>query len=409
MVLESSSGGTGRHVLDLAEGLTKRGCQVHVLYSTGRTDRFFLDRLERLARAGLRFTPMPMRTRIHPSDFAAVVATRRYLDRFGPFDVVHGHSSKGGAVARLAAFGKGVTTFYTLHGFIIMDPGVALLKRLVYLLIELALSLRTSRIIAVAPEEERSAVWMGLGRSRVLRIPNGVDPAELMPRDVARRQLGLDDNAFVIGFVGRLVSQKAPDVLVRAMRQVAAAAPNARLAMVGAGPLDQPLRVLARKTGVEDRILWLGERDVSGVLSALDVFAVSSCKEGLPYVVLEAMSAGLPVVATATAGVESLVESGVNGIVVACGDVDAFGDALVELARDPIKLQQYGRASRDRASSFTIDAMVERTLSAYWEALPGRDAVEPEPERSRSTSGASAAPVAGMALGASVTREPDPS
>jgi glycosyltransferase involved in cell wall biosynthesis len=399
MVLESSSGGTGRHVLDLAEGLTRRGCEVHVLYSTGRTDRFFLDRVDRLDRAGVRCTPMPMRTSIHPTDFSAVRAARRYFEDFGPFDVIHGHSSKGGAVARLAALGKGVAAFYTLHGFIIMDPGLARLKRMFYFLIELALSLRTDRIIAVAPEEERSAVRMGLGRSRVIHIPNGVDPPDLAPRNIARQQIGASAGAFVIGFVGRLVNQKAPDVLVRAMARAAGAAPHARLALVGAGPLDEPLRALARELKVEDRILWLGERDANTVLAAFDVFAVSSCKEGLPYVVLEAMSAGLPVVATATAGVESLVDTGVNGVVVPCGDSAAFSEALVELASDAAKVERYGLASRQRVARFTIDAMVDQTLAAYREVLQARQAPDGV------TSGASA----GMALAASVTREPDPS
>ena len=367
MVLESSSGGTGRHVLDLSEGLAARGCDVHVLYSTGRADRFFLERVERLA--GVRCAPLPMRTSIHPGDFFAVRAVRRYLDAFGPFDVVHGHSSKGGALARLAAVGKSPAAFYTLHGLIMMDPGLARWKRLFYLAIELALSLRTARVIAVAPEEEREAVALGLGKSRVVRVPNGVGPANLAPRAEARRAMGIPDGDFVVGFVGRLVSQKAPDVLVRAMKHVAAAAPNARLAMVGAGPLAESLRTLAGQEGVSDRVLWLGERDVSTVLAAFDVFAMSSCKEGLPYVVLEAMAAGLPVVATATAGVESLVQTGRNGTVVPCGDVDAFARAIVALANDPDAVARYGQASLEHVGKFTIDAMVERTLGEYLKVL----------------------------------------
>src|SRR5205814_9009851 len=125
---------------------------------------------------------------------------------------------------------------------------------------------------------------------------------EMTPRAHAGRLIRAGDDEVVIGFVGRFVSQKAPQVVVRAMRRVAAAAPRARLALVGAGPLEEPLRRLADELGVASRILWLGERDARTVMTAFDVFAISSCKEGLPYVVLEAMSAGLPVVATDTAG-----------------------------------------------------------------------------------------------------------
>ncbi len=180
MVVESSAGGTGRHVLDLSEGLAARGCEVHILYATSRADRFFLDRLASLR--SIRHAPLSMRTTIHPSDVSAVRAVRRYLQRHGPFDAVHGHSSKGGAVARLAALGLGVPAFYTLHGFIIMDPGLARSKRLFYLAIECTLSRFTQRVIAVSPEEGRAAVRLGLGRSRVVVVPNGIHAPHLTPR-----------------------------------------------------------------------------------------------------------------------------------------------------------------------------------------------------------------------------------
>jgi glycosyltransferase involved in cell wall biosynthesis len=371
MVVESSSGGTGRHVLDLSEGLTQRGCDVHVLYSTGRADRFFLDRTKSLR--GVRCVPLPMRTSIHPGDFAAVLAARRYVKEFGPFDAIHGHSSKGGAVARLAALGTSSAAFYTLHGFIIMDPLLALWKRAFYLGVELVLGLRTSRIIAVAPEERREAVRLGLGRERVVLVPNGVGPADLTPRSEARRAIGMvDDEAPVIGFVGRLVTQKAPELLVSAMAHVTAKCPAARLALVGTGPLELELRELVRDLGLDDRVLWLGERPASSVLAAFDVFAMSSRKEGLPYVVLEAMAAGLPVVAADSSGVDSLVATGVNGIVVPRGDAAAFGDALAALVADPALRARYGSVSLERIRHFTIDSMVEKTLALYTEAIERR-------------------------------------
>src|SRR3954454_22193203 len=177
MVVESSSGGTGRHVLDLCDGLIARGCEVHLIYSTGRIDALFIERLSGLPR--LRRTALRMRTGIHPSDFAVARAVRRYARDHGPFDAIHGHSSKGGAIARLAALGTGVPAFYTLHGLIMMDSGLAAWKRAFYLSIELGLSLRTTRIIAVSPEEQRAAVRLGLGKSRVALVPNGIGPARL--------------------------------------------------------------------------------------------------------------------------------------------------------------------------------------------------------------------------------------
>lgn len=365
MVVESSSGGTGRHVLDLCEGLLARGSEVHLVYSTGRIDRFFRDRLAALP--ALRHAGLPMRREIHPADTSLVKAVRRYLRENGPFDAVHGHSSKGGAVARLAAVGTGVPAFYTLHGFIIMDPGLPLWKRAFYLGIEVLLSWGTAGIIAVSPEEQRAAVRLGLGRNRVTLVPNGIRPVPPVPRAEARRALGVSDDALVVGFVGRLVDQKAPDVLLKAFARAAGEVPSADwvLAMIGSGPLGEGLRLQAADLGVADRVLWPGELDARGVLPAFDVFALSSRKEGLPYVVLEAMSAGLPVVATASAGVEILVRPGVNGYVPATDDVAAFAGALADLARDPARRTSQGAASRRLAGRFTVEAMVEGTLAAY--------------------------------------------
>jgi glycosyltransferase involved in cell wall biosynthesis len=367
-IVESAAGGTGRHVLDLAEGMIARGHEVHLAHSTRRIDQLFVDRLATIR--GARVLPLPIRTSPHPADLAIAWTLRRYMKHHGPFDLVHGHSSKGGALARLAAFGKRARAVYTLHGLIMMDPGLHPLKRAFYLAVERLLALRTSRIIAVSPEEARAAVRVGLGEHRVALVPNGVGPADLAPRDRARRTLGVSDDAHVIGFVGRLVDQKAPDVLLKAFAITANAAPRARLALVGAGPLEPQMRELAASLHVADRIHWLGERDARTVLAGFDVFAISSRKEGLPYVVLEAMAAGKPVVATSSAGVEILVTTGYNGHVVAPGDYDAFARGLTQLATDPALLARCGAASLARAGEFTVDAMVDRTLAAYTDRAP---------------------------------------
>jgi glycosyltransferase involved in cell wall biosynthesis len=106
--------------MDLAEGLLERDCDVHLIYSPRRMDKFFAHRLSKLR--ALKSVPLPMRRSIHPGDFAMVRGVRRYLREFGPFDVIHGHSSKGGALARLTALGTRAAAFYTLHGLIMMDP-----------------------------------------------------------------------------------------------------------------------------------------------------------------------------------------------------------------------------------------------------------------------------------------------
>jgi glycosyltransferase involved in cell wall biosynthesis len=369
MVVESAAGGTGRHVLDLSEGLIKRGCEVHLVYSTRRMDRMFQSRMESIPR--LRRAIVPMRTTLHPSDFTAVRAVRRYMRDNGPFDAVHGHSSKGGAIARLGAAFSGVPAFYTVHGLIMLDPMMAGWKRLFYLNVERALGLVTSHIIAVSPEEARATARMRIG-SRIVMVPNGIGELELTAREQARRAMGLADESLAIGFVGRLVPQKAPDILLRAFALVAQSNPQAVLVMIGSGPLADEMEKLAAQLGVQTRIRWLGERDAREYLAGFDLFALASRKEGLPYVILEAMAAGLPIVATSTSGVECLIHHGRNGFVVPPDNVAALARPMIELLDDSNLRLATGWASHGLVRRFTIDAMVDATLGVYRAAMQAR-------------------------------------
>ncbi len=363
LIVESSAGGTGRHVLDLADGLIARGHEVHMVHSTVRIDALFRERMAEIPH--LRCTALPMVASPGPRDLGQVRAIKRIVKVEGPFDVIHGHSSKGGALARLVALGTNARAYYTLHGLIMMDPGLSRMKYLFYLSVELLLAKRTSAIIAVSPEEARAARDLRLGRSKIHTVPNGLAPLALAPRDEARKAMGVSRDQVVVGFVGRLVSQKAVDVLIAAFTTASAVAPDSKLAIVGDGPLREELTKMAEKLGVDQRIIWLGECDARKYLAGFDVFAISSQKEGLPYVVLEAMWTGLPVVATAAAGVEILVQADVNGSVVETGNVTAFAAALVPLLRDTQLRARLGQGSRERAAAFSVDAMVESTINVY--------------------------------------------
>ena len=363
LIVESSACGTGRHILDLADGLIQRGHFVYLVHSTVRCDRLFQKRLAGIEGVGC--LALPMHTPPHPSDYGIVRAIRKFQSQHGPFDIVHGHSSKGGALARLAALGTGAKVFYTPHGLISLDTNLRWWKKGFYVSLERILSYFTDGIIAVAPEEERAAAAAGLSPHKLTTIPNGLEPLELAPRAAARRAIGVSDEQVVIGFVGRLVEQKAPDVLVKSFALASPTAPNARLAMVGDGPLSSNLKTISRELGVEDKIIWLGERDAREVLAGFDLFALASRKEGLPYVVLEAMAAGLPVVATRSAGVEILVRPDINGIVVPTDNIDAFARALTHLLQNRDLIMRFGAASRLTVARFSIDAMIDNTLGYY--------------------------------------------
>ena len=367
MVIECAGAGTGRHVLETTAGLLNLGVDDHMIYSTNRVDALFKNGLANIPQ--LKSHAILMTTNPSLKDFGVVKQVKRYMREHGPFDIIHGHSSKGGAIARLAKMGTKSKAVYTLHGMTVIDPTISRPKRALYWVVENILARFTSRIIAVSPEEARSAVKIGFGKKRVVLAPNGVGNLNFTPREIARQKMQLQPQHIAIGFVGRIVDQKAPHILVECFANTCAKVPNARLVLVGDGPLVQPLKDLGQKLGVLDKMFFCGEIDARTVFTGFDIFAISSRKEGLPYVVLEALAAGKPVVATDSSCVEILIESDVNGYIVPMDDVACFSESLIKLASNPEMMARFGTHSLQMAKDFTIDAMVRRTITAYGQVM----------------------------------------
>lgn len=372
-VVEASLAGVGSHVLDLAEGLLARDHDVHLVYSPRRQDRFFRHRIGRLQ--NLRAWPVDLRRRPHPSDFTGVQAVRRALREEGPFDVIHGHSSKGGAVARLAALTAGIPAVYTPHAVRTMDPTMSSLTRIAVGSAERLLA-SVSVLIAVSPREAEHLLRMGIPRERLRVVLNCIRPTELPTASRARSELGLPLDAWVVGFVGRLTTQKAPEVLLSAFYRVVQFVPEALLVIIGDGPLRRPLQRACEQLGLDKHVRWMGERNGQRSMPAFDVMALPSRYEGLPQVLLEALHAGLPIVATEEASAGLIVEPGVNGLVVPVDDPDAVADAILYMLTHDRERESFAWASRYRAARFTQDRMVEETEQVYREVVIGRPGEE---------------------------------
>ena len=371
-IVESASAGVGRHVGDLIERLAEREvAELHVLWSPKRVDRRFLDRLER---SNVRHQAIRMQRSIGPRDLLALLEVRAYLRNHGPFDVVHGHSSKGGALARLAAIGSRSRVVYTPHAFAAMDPSGRRCNRWLYRRLELFLAGLTDRVLAVSPEERDFAIEMGIPAGKLSVVPNGIEFDVLPARQGARRELGLGAEDVTVGFVGRLNSQKYPELLVQAFSSIARRFPQARLVIIGDGPLASQVESVVARRGSTGRVILAGARDGRRLMPAFDLLAMPSRYEGFAYVALEALAAGLPLLVTDTASARLTVEDGVNGYVVPV-DAAAFAERLGRLLEDEALRQRMGRNSAAKASSFSVDQMVESIWSAYEELCsPGHAA-----------------------------------
>ena len=363
LVTEAAGGGVGRHFLDLAAGLAKRHIEVVAIYSPTRCDAQFNQRKSQLQ--DVHFVPLPLRRSVQPGDLLDLWKLIDCIRTQGPFDVIHGHSSKGGALARLAGWHLRTPTLYTPHAFVTLDPKLSSLKRVIFGRIERWLGIFAAAVIAVSPDEAEHAQQLGIESSRIRMIPNGILQPDFPPREVARGNLGLATADFAIGFVGRLVSQKAPDILLKAFAALATRLPNLKLVIVGSGPLEGALRRRVDVAGLGSRVLFTGDIIATQVMPAFDLFCLSSRYEGMTYVLLEALAAGLPIVATRVGGVTLCVEDQVNGLIVAPDDAQALAAAVGRLIMDRDCLRQYANVSAERSGGFTADRMVAATLELY--------------------------------------------
>jgi glycosyltransferase involved in cell wall biosynthesis len=240
---------------------------------------------------------------------------------------------------------------------------------------------RADRVIAisaaVANYVTREIPNMSMDKVRIVHY--GIDPGPYAraegERARVRSELNVSAGEWLVGTVARLVRQKALDVLLRAFAdwQDRPDSPGAKLAIVGRGPLAEDLGQLARDLGIAERVVFLGFRtDIPALLAGFDVFALSSRYEGLGLVLLEAMCAGLPVVATRVSAIPEVVADGETGVLVSADDPYAFADALSHLHRhtDPSALGQSGH--RRALSSFNPSQMAARTDTVYSEARDQR-------------------------------------
>jgi len=342
--------GAARHCLTLSQALAARGHQVTLLYR---------PELGALDLPGVRCVPTGFGRR--PRDL------RRVLDLLAGADaeVIHTHMSSAHTTGVLLRLWRGVPTVATAHArhvqlhWIFNDQ-------------------------VIAPSRSTAAYHRRVNlvsAKRLTVINNFVDAGGIAPmapgaRAEARRRLGLEGNALVIGCVADITSNKRQSDLVKAARPLLSVRKDAVLLLMGATlDAEEMNRVRQAAEGLGDQVREFGRRtDVGEILAGLDIFALSSLTEEAPMAVLEAMAAGLPVAATDVGGVAELARDGVAALLTAPGDPAALGASLERLAGDPALRQRLGEAGRARAlgdfAPGPIVARIEEVLTIAAAARP---------------------------------------
>ncbi len=378
-VIEATTGGTRRHLLDLVNGLDPERFEFHVICATRRDPAFLAD-IEALRARGITVHIVPMTRAVSPQKDTAACRQLIRLLRRESYDAVHTHSSKAGVLGRIAARRAGVpAVIHTPHVFPFdMRSGAA--ARLLYRAIERRLARWSDRIVCVSRAGMLSAAAAGVAPAGQYDIiPNGVDLEELdgRPPQTADRkhELGIPPAAPVVGAVGRLSRQKNFRLLIDAADAVCHTMPEVYFVIVGEGEERQRLERRIEAAGLRERVLLPGRKeDIYPWYPMFDVFALSSDWEGMPYSLLEAMGCRRPVVATAVGGVAEAIRSGSNGIVVPPHRPRALSAALIDRLRAPAaERQRMGRAARETVGNhFAKQTMLSALENLYEETIEKR-------------------------------------
>lgn len=357
MLSQPADGGAFEHVVRLTGGLRRHGHRVTVCGPLGGLE----DRL------GAEVQTLDMVRAISVrSDATAMIGFAAIVRRLRP-DLIHAHSSKAGAVARVArAAAPRVPVVYTPHGFAFAGFVAREADRRLYRAAERALAPLASRTLCVCEAEGRLAASVGPAR-RVRVVHNGIDPpaqGELAPGLAELRATGP-----VIGVLSLLRPGKGLETLIDAMELVAARHPRCTVAVAGEGPERAALEARIAAAGLQDRVRLVGlTQGPAPLLRGCDVFCNPSWAESLPLSLLEAMHLDLPIVSTDVGGCREAVQHGQTGLLVAPRDGRALAAALTRLLEDPGFARDLGaRAGAVARRRFTTEQMVRGTLNVYGE------------------------------------------
>jgi len=292
--------------------------------------------------------------------------------------IVHTHSSKAGILGRFAAkAARASIIIHTVHGWSFHDYQLSAVNSF-YIFLEKLCATFTDRIIVVSNSDKQKGLKNLIGSDeQYIIIRYGIDINEFKDsgrRNLIRPTLGLNEDDLVVGMIACFKPQKSPLDFIKIAYSIKKEIPSTKFIMVGDGLLRKKARVLIKKLDLEEQVILAGWRnDIALILSALDIFVLTSLWEGLPISVLEAIAAGVPVVATDTGGISEVIDSGKTGYLVASRDRQTMQNRIEELLRDTEKRNEFANLAQKRINSeeFLLSKMAKDTEEVYFNLWKG--------------------------------------
>ena len=353
-------GGTEQVIRQLITGLDSERVTSEILCIDGQVGAIG----EQLRESGIPIVAVQRR----PGFDRSLIRIIRTRLRKGHFDVVHCHQYTPWVYGWFAALGLPVSVVFTEHGRFYPDR-----YRYKAALVNQAMARTTRAMVAISEATSQAlARYEFLPRSRIRVVYNGI--AALQPdRDrmaALRAELGIPDQAFVMGTVSRMDPVKNQSMMLRAFHRFLQQCPEGWLLVVGDGAERESLQFLAGELGISERVTFTGSvSQPANHMALMEVFLLSSFTEGTSMTLLEAMSLGIPAVATDVGGNPEIVREGINGMLVPVDDEQAFAEAMIGLWQEPETRSQLGQGARTRFDErFSREVMVNAYQEIYREA-----------------------------------------
>lgn len=317
LISESVGGGLRKHIVQLIENLDQEEFDIYFIHGTKTLDDAFVSQYENLGKKVKLISCDSFERELNlKQDIETYRFVSKKIHQIRP-DIVHCHSSKAGVIGRLAAKRHGIkSVFYTPHAYSFLSPEFGRKKKKIFIGIEKLMSkFATTKTFCVSNGEKNAALDNSLDKSDKLEvIYNGLPGIELPAKEETKVRLGLRKENFVIGNNARMSAQKNPKLFMEIARELINIDKNYHFVWAGDGPLMNKAIEFVRTNNLENNIHLLGDRNDSEIIVAgYDIFLITSLYEGLPYAPIEAMRAGVPILATNVVGNNEIVTEGING------------------------------------------------------------------------------------------------
>lgn len=365
-IVEAMLGGIRQHVTDIIDNLDQNQYEIYLIYSNRRADKVFFDEKATLESCASLILCNEMQREIGFHDLLAYKALVKHFKSIKP-DIVHCHSSKAGIVGRIAAKRCGVKTIiYTPNAYAFETPDIIEVKKNAYILAERFLSrYATSMTINVSKGELALAKKYKLDKDDKLSlIYNGIPDIELPSKEELKKELDLRNDVHYVGVTARCARQKDPMTFLTIAERLVRSRDDVEFIYIGDGEMMEEMKSFVKYHNLESKVHLLGFRtDASTIVGALDIYLSTALYEGLPYSMIEAMRAGVPIVASDVVGNQELVFNGVNGWLYELGDVIGACNLIDKCLQEKSTL---GKNSRNTyINNYSIETMMMKLNSIY--------------------------------------------